>query len=175
MSSASGQLAFVAIGFVLLVAIFVVLHKRRSGWSWGDFIVEASSLLGKALVSLLTEDILFLFGGEGTGRPAPSALAKREQGDEGDGPRPPLTAAPSGGAGGDPRLRLARRVTVHEIANSELTLADIPPPGASWRVVNKFALTFNGYKAWGSFQKCAEIANAQRHESLTRVAAGDVA
>jgi hypothetical protein len=31
------------------------------------------------------------------------------------------------------------------------------------------SLTFNGYNVWGSFETCAEIANAQRHDSLTNL------
>jgi hypothetical protein len=53
-----------------------------------------------------------------------------------------------------------------ELANDELTPASIPPPDAEWGTIAEFALTFNGYKRWGSFAQCAEIANAERHGSL---------
>lgn len=56
-----------------------------------------------------------------------------------------------------------------EIADSELTLADIPPSNADWGEIEGFALTYNGYTAWGSFGKCAEIANARRHSSLAEL------
>jgi len=46
-----------------------------------------------------------------------------------------------------------------EIANEELSESDLPPPEAGWREIGRFALSFNGYEAWGSFQKCAEVAN----------------
>jgi hypothetical protein len=46
-----------------------------------------------------------------------------------------------------------------EIANADLTEHDIPSPAAEWRQIGKFALTFNGYDSWGSFDKCAEIGN----------------
>lgn len=46
-------------------------------------------------------------------------------------------------------------------------MIDIPNPDASWREIAEFALTFNGYEVWGSFEKCAEIANAKRQDSLT--------
>jgi hypothetical protein len=55
---------------------------------------------------------------------------------------------------------------VREITNSELMLADIPQADADWDVIGEFALTYDGYKAWGSFEKCAEIANARRDGSL---------
>jgi hypothetical protein len=55
---------------------------------------------------------------------------------------------------------------MREIANSELTLAHIPDPMADWDAIGKFALTFNGYDAWEPSEKCAEIANARRHDSL---------
>ena len=35
---------------------------------------------------------------------------------------------------------------------------DIPSSGASWRKILPFALTFNGYEHWGTFEKCREIA-----------------
>jgi hypothetical protein len=55
---------------------------------------------------------------------------------------------------------------VREISNRELTPADIPPPDAIWWTIEEFALSFNGYKRWGSFEKCADIANARRHGSI---------
>lgn len=56
---------------------------------------------------------------------------------------------------------------MHEIVNEDLTLSNIPIPDASWDEIEEFALTFDGYNVWGSFDICAEIANARRHESLT--------
>ena len=58
-------------------------------------------------------------------------------------------------------------VTVREIVNKNLTLSDIPSLDAGWDEFSEFALTFDGYNVWGSFDKCAEIANDRRHESLT--------
>lgn len=46
-----------------------------------------------------------------------------------------------------------------EIANAELTERDIPAPDAEWHSIGRFALSFNGYEHWGSFQKCAEVGN----------------
>lgn len=56
---------------------------------------------------------------------------------------------------------------MREIVNKDLTLSDIPSPDAGCGEFDEFALTFDGYSVWGSFGKCAEIANARRHESLT--------
>jgi hypothetical protein len=56
---------------------------------------------------------------------------------------------------------------VRDIANKDLTLADIPSVDAGWDELGEFALTFDGYRVWGSFEKCAEIANSRRQESLT--------
>ncbi len=58
---------------------------------------------------------------------------------------------------------------MHEIANGELTPADVPRSDADWSAIGKFALTFNGYEACGTFEMCAEIANAGRHGSLTNL------
>ncbi len=53
------------------------------------------------------------------------------------------------------------------ISNAELTLDALPEPGADWGSVGDFALTFDGYTEHGSFEACAEIANAKRHDSLS--------
>lgn len=54
---------------------------------------------------------------------------------------------------------------IREIPNSEITEADIPESRAdlTWRELTPFALSFDAYEHWGSFEKCAEIA---MHESL---------
>ena len=46
-----------------------------------------------------------------------------------------------------------------EIQNAELTEKDIPSPSADWSAIGWFALTFDGYEYWGSFDKCGEVAN----------------
>lgn len=46
-----------------------------------------------------------------------------------------------------------------EIANEDLKQSDVPPSDAGWYDIARFALSFNGYEWWGSFQRCAEIAN----------------
>jgi hypothetical protein len=45
------------------------------------------------------------------------------------------------------------------IPNDQLTEEDIPPPEASWMAIVDFASTWDAYIYWGSFEKCAEIAN----------------
>lgn len=47
-----------------------------------------------------------------------------------------------------------------------LKLSDIPAPGATWTQIGEFALTFDGYEYWGSFEKCAEIANGHNPQDL---------
>lgn len=46
-----------------------------------------------------------------------------------------------------------------EISNSDLREGDVTPPDAGWHDIGRFALSFNGYEACGSFEKCAEVAN----------------
>ena len=43
---------------------------------------------------------------------------------------------------------------MNEIPNDALVLEKLPPPMASWRKIGWFALTFNGYEHWGSFEAC---------------------
>ena len=57
------------------------------------------------------------------------------------------------------------------IANAELQLADVPPPDADWNTLTAFALSFNGYQTLGSFEVCAEIANARKSDTLTNLRA----
>ena len=44
------------------------------------------------------------------------------------------------------------------IPNSQLIEKDLPSRRAAWKSIVPFALTFNGYKHWGSFKKCREVA-----------------
>ena len=44
------------------------------------------------------------------------------------------------------------------IPNAHLIEKDIPSRRASWNKIVPFAMTFNGYKHWGTFKKCREVA-----------------
>jgi hypothetical protein len=44
-----------------------------------------------------------------------------------------------------------------EIANADLSESDVPAPDSGWQEVGRFALSFDGYEWWGTFQNCAEI------------------
>ena len=47
------------------------------------------------------------------------------------------------------------------VSDDELTLELVPAPDADfWMAIAEFALTFDGYDYWGSFDTCAGIANA---------------
>jgi hypothetical protein len=50
--------------------------------------------------------------------------------------------------------------------DSELRAEDIPATDAPSIAIWKFALTFNGYRNQGSFEKCDEIANEERDATL---------
>ena len=41
------------------------------------------------------------------------------------------------------------------IDNADLRPGDIPVAGAPWDDIQRFALTFDGYNYWDSFEKCA--------------------
>ncbi|MFZ1101793.1 MAG: hypothetical protein WAN86_02790 [Hyphomicrobiaceae bacterium] len=58
---------------------------------------------------------------------------------------------------------------MQQIPDGTLKLADIPRADADWDEIGEFALTYNGYKASGSFEACAEVADAQRHGSLAEL------
>ena len=44
------------------------------------------------------------------------------------------------------------------IPNSQLIEGDIPSHRASWKKIQPFAMSFDGYKHWGSFKRCREVA-----------------
>jgi len=46
-----------------------------------------------------------------------------------------------------------------QIPNQGLTEQDLPPPDAEWWQIWEFALTFDGYDHWGSFDEAADIGN----------------
>jgi hypothetical protein len=46
-----------------------------------------------------------------------------------------------------------------EIPNRELALEHVPAAGAEWAEIARFALSFDGYRRWGSFERCADIGN----------------
>jgi hypothetical protein len=58
---------------------------------------------------------------------------------------------------------------VQHVPNAQLALAIVPRPEATIEEIAEFASSFNGYTYWGSFEGCAEIANGERHDSLTNV------
>lgn len=58
-----------------------------------------------------------------------------------------------------------------EISNDQLQLEQIPSDDASFSELCQFAHTFNGYKAFGSFEACARIANRAEHSSLDHLRA----
>lgn len=58
---------------------------------------------------------------------------------------------------------------MQKISNHELIARHIPATNADWLTISQFALTFDGYKSAGSFEKCAEIANTRRNTTLTEL------
>ena len=58
-----------------------------------------------------------------------------------------------------------------QIDNDQLQLEQIPADDASFSELCRFAHTFNGYEAFGSFEACARIANGGDHRSLDHLRA----
>lgn len=57
------------------------------------------------------------------------------------------------------------------IPNEQLCLDEIPTAEATVSDLIEFAHSFNGYEAFGSYERCAEIANLQDHRSLDHLRA----
>jgi hypothetical protein len=56
--------------------------------------------------------------------------------------------------------RILRKITGKMvIKNEELKRSTIPPYNPTLDEISRFALTFNGYDCWGSFEACADVAN----------------
>ena len=53
-----------------------------------------------------------------------------------------------------------------EIPHKMLSLGDVPPEGAGWDEVSRFALTHDAYQALGSFEAVADVANRKAPRSL---------
>ena len=53
------------------------------------------------------------------------------------------------------------------IPNEQLSLEVVPSEGATWFEILAFALTFDGYEYWGSFERCEAFAEAKGHATLT--------
>ncbi len=65
---------------------------------------------------------------------------------------------------------------MNNIPNSQLISGDIPSRRATWKNIAPFAQSFNGYRHWGSVEKCREVdkqgialfkANQDLNQSLT--------
>ena len=52
------------------------------------------------------------------------------------------------------------------IPSNELKASSVPSQDSPLHELIDFAHTFDGYKIWGSFEKCAEIANGKDHSTL---------
>ena len=55
------------------------------------------------------------------------------------------------------------------ITNEDLNLEQVPSINASFDEIGAFALTFDGYEYWGSFERCAEVAQGARGDSLAEL------
>lgn len=60
-------------------------------------------------------------------------------------------------------------VPLRQIRSEDLTVTDLPADDAEWRDVLEFALTFNLYDCWRSFERCAEIALNPDLSSLNEI------
>lgn len=60
-------------------------------------------------------------------------------------------------------------MTPKQIPNGDLQVKRLPRNEADWDTIQRFALTFDAYSHWGSFDRCAEIAESRRRDTLTDV------
>lgn len=59
------------------------------------------------------------------------------------------------------------KINMPLISNQRLRLRSIPSAKADVGALERFALTFNGFEHCGSFDSCAEVANARKHDTLS--------
>ena len=55
---------------------------------------------------------------------------------------------------------------MHAIASESLTWRDLPDETSTWGEILEFAQTFDGYAYWGTFERCAEVANGKAHGTV---------
>lgn len=60
-------------------------------------------------------------------------------------------------------------MTTKTISTANLRPKDLPSDDADVREITQFAHTFDGYARWGSFERCAEIANARDHSTIDKL------
>lgn len=60
-----------------------------------------------------------------------------------------------------------RRLATESISNEALDLAQIPPADADWKVIERFALTLNGYQEIG--HRLGELADTHAREGTLPV------
>ena len=51
---------------------------------------------------------------------------------------------------------------MNAIPNVSLEPVDLPDPAADWGIIGTFALTFDGYEHWGSFEACNRVSEHWR-------------
>jgi hypothetical protein len=56
-------------------------------------------------------------------------------------------------------IKKMKKIQFISLKNSDLNLNNIPTPDSDWVDIINFALSFNGYKYWGSFKLCAQVAS----------------
>lgn len=56
-----------------------------------------------------------------------------------------------------------------QIHNKRLQASKIPSAESDWDAIQRFALTFDGYKHWGGSEACAEVANSRRQGTLSEL------
>ena len=66
-------------------------------------------------------------------------------------------------------FNLVRSMSATHIPNDQLKLESVPSPDADWQQIEQFALTYSGYTESGSFERCAEIANARCNSTLSEL------
>ena len=51
-----------------------------------------------------------------------------------------------------------------------ITEKDLPPLNAEyWGVIDQFALSFDGYEQWGSFEKCAQLSDLSGKKGFAKL------
>ena len=59
---------------------------------------------------------------------------------------------------------------IRAIVNADLTEADLPPDDADWdNWLSWFAASFNGYRYWGSSEKCFDVSRQTHTRSLQQL------
>lgn len=64
---------------------------------------------------------------------------------------------------------MTHTISDHKVPNSKLVASKLPSASADWDEIARFALTFDGYKAFGGIERLTELHQERRSSTLSEL------